>query len=203
MSQYGEHTYILEYFAGHIGRFLDVGAFDGVTFSNTRPLAEAGWSGVCVEPSPQAFCALMLAYEGNESVELVNAGVCVEPGLQRFFANTENAVSLDMLSSFSGEHVEKCKAYPFRKMWSAAIIWQDITDRFCCFQGGFDFVNIDVEGTNVQLLEAFPFEIVHPSLICIEMDPAHQVAWMSAHLSANGLSEQRIIGGNLLAARPR
>lgn len=53
-SQYGEGRWIAEHFAGRVGRFLDVGAFDGKTFSNTWRLAQEGWFGVCVEPSPPA-----------------------------------------------------------------------------------------------------------------------------------------------------
>lgn len=200
-SQYGEHDYILEYFAGRIGRFLDVGAFDGVTFSNTRPLADLGWYGVCVEPSPPAFCWLMKNYAGNNSVQLVNAGVGC-PGLKRFFSNTADSLSAEMMSSFSPEHVAKFAGFPFREIWTPLVDWSTLMDEFAGALG-FDFVNIDVEGTNVELLESFPWERIGPAMICIEMDPADKVAWMSVEMAQNGLTEQRIIGGNLLAARPK
>lgn len=205
-SQYGEHSYILDYFGGRVGRFLDIGAFDGVTFSNTRPLADLGWSGVCVEPSPPAFCALMRAYEGNDKVQLVNAGVRAAGGigLTRFYSNTVDAHASDMLSSFSEQHVQKCAAYPFREIWIPAIGWDsmidmvDEVDRYT-----HDFINIDVEGTNLEVLASMPFHLFLPQMICIEMDPADKVPAMSKILSDQGLSEQRMIGGNLLAARPK
>src|SRR6266566_887458 len=106
-SQYNEHEHILRHFAGRIGRFLDIGAFDGLTFSNTRCLAELGWGGVLVEPSPAAFVHLMKGYEGNPNVELVNAGLAPVSGLFRFWANTKDGLTADAMSSFNSKHVAK------------------------------------------------------------------------------------------------
>ena len=50
---------ILNYFSQKKkGRFLDVGAFDGVKHSNTYHLWKSGWFGVYVEPSVRNFLAL-------------------------------------------------------------------------------------------------------------------------------------------------
>jgi len=54
-SQNLEQNYILEYFKDRRGTFIDIGANDGLTLSNTRALVELGWRGVFVEPSPMAF----------------------------------------------------------------------------------------------------------------------------------------------------
>ena len=42
-SQHNEQEIILNFFNGRIGRYLDIGAFDGVDMSNTLALAELGW----------------------------------------------------------------------------------------------------------------------------------------------------------------
>jgi len=57
-SQNNEEDVILNYFGSFVGTFLDCGANDGVTLSNTRALAERGWCGVLVEPSPKAYARL-------------------------------------------------------------------------------------------------------------------------------------------------
>jgi FkbM family methyltransferase len=41
------------------GYFVDVGAHDGVTHSNTYALEEIGWTGLCIEPNVEAFKALV------------------------------------------------------------------------------------------------------------------------------------------------
>lgn len=78
-SQYGEELFILDYFRRHKPRsmvFCDVGAYDGVTSSNTRALFDLSWSGILVEPHPFSFyeltkncpknrCTLVQAAVGN------------------------------------------------------------------------------------------------------------------------------------------
>ena len=67
-TQRDEEKYILEFFKGNTGRFLDIGAANGECFSTTRALALLGWSGVCVEPSPTVLPALRTLYAGNPKV---------------------------------------------------------------------------------------------------------------------------------------
>src|SRR5690348_14672442 len=74
-SQNGEQKVIFDYFGGSPGAFLDIGANDGETLSNSRALALSGWSGVCVEPSFRAYVRLSALYENNDSVECVNAAI--------------------------------------------------------------------------------------------------------------------------------
>ena len=60
-SQFEEQDHILRTFAGldSPGRFLDIGSWDPITFSNTRALVEMGWSGVMIEPSPGPFLEIL------------------------------------------------------------------------------------------------------------------------------------------------
>ncbi len=208
-SQYGEGKFILDHFAGRTGRFLDIGAFDGITFSNTRPLADLGWSGVCVEPSPPAFCHLMRNYEGNDKVELVNAAIVGGPPLgfgarevhqpivQEFFCNTADASSADMLSTLREDHRNKFQAYPFRKILIPGITWWDLFGAPC--DRHFDFVNIDVEGINDQVFMAMPVGL-SCEMICIELDPIESVMEaLSDPTPARLWPNRKVIGGNILA----
>ena len=67
-SQGGEEKVIVEYFDGYRGTFLDIGAFDGKTFSNTKRLSDLGWRGVLVEPAPKPFFALIETHKGNKNL---------------------------------------------------------------------------------------------------------------------------------------
>ncbi len=59
-SQHGEDRFIIENLKPDPGFFIDVGAFNGVTCSNTLALEDLGWHGICVEPDPimAAQCSL-------------------------------------------------------------------------------------------------------------------------------------------------
>jgi len=194
-SQYGEHTAILEHFKGKVGRFLDIGAFDGCTFSNTRYLAELGWSGVCVEPSPIAFRSLFANYKDNHNVELVNAGIGDKAGLAKFWVNSADGEEVDGLSSFKIEHREKFPLHPFRQIWASTISWCDL---LAAHPGPYEFVNIDVEGMNERVLALMPLS---PDMVCVEADPINSVNTMKWDLAQLGLKNCEMIGGNLLAWR--
>lgn len=64
-SQFGEDRWLVEnVFAGiNEGTFCEVGAFDGVTFSNTKVFEQLGWRGICVEANP----ALAAECQGNRT----------------------------------------------------------------------------------------------------------------------------------------
>lgn len=74
-SQNNEELYITNYFTGRKGVFADFGANQGTLLSNTYALALHGWSGIAVEPSPDAFKGLRETYKGNVLVELFNCAV--------------------------------------------------------------------------------------------------------------------------------
>lgn len=76
-SQFGEDKWIHENVTLPVnGTFVDIGAGDGVTFSNTAFFErELGWTGVCYEPDQRSFqcllrnrkCQSMMAAVGNRN----------------------------------------------------------------------------------------------------------------------------------------
>jgi FkbM family methyltransferase len=60
-SQYGQDIILQNYIFTNPedkGVFLDVGAYDGIDISNTKLFEDMGWSGICIEPMPNAFAEL-------------------------------------------------------------------------------------------------------------------------------------------------
>ena len=53
-SQLGQDRFLNEnYFKNKLtGTFVDIGAHDGNTYSNSKFFENLGWSGLCVEPIP-------------------------------------------------------------------------------------------------------------------------------------------------------
>lgn len=73
-SQYGQDRFLDEKVFNHRrgGFFLDIGANDGVTYSNTYFFEKfRGWSGICVEPHPHAFAKL----KENRKCTVINFGI--------------------------------------------------------------------------------------------------------------------------------
>lgn len=60
MSQFGQDEVVSKFYEGQKSlMFLDIGAYDGETNSNTNKLEkEHGWKGICVEPLEEVFSTL-------------------------------------------------------------------------------------------------------------------------------------------------
>lgn len=150
-TQNHEEHYILNYFADQKqGRFLDLGSFDGMTFSNTFALYELGWHGVFVEASPKIFTALQRnCNKGRET--LVNACLTCKPvsGMITFYDNDQATATTDI------SHVEKWKAQtPFSPIMVMPV---HINSIIATFGSIYDMVSLDIEGQSAEMfMQLFP-----------------------------------------------
>jgi len=148
------------------GRFLDIGAYDGKTFSNTLRLVELGWSGVCVEPSPSVFVGLMKCHAEHPGITLVNAAVDVESGWAEFYDSGGDAVSTS-----DPCHAVKWTQNAGVKFTKFHLFTLSIAELFLRFGTDFDFINIDVEGNNWKLFCAMPWNMLtRTRIVCVEYD---------------------------------
>jgi FkbM family methyltransferase len=167
-SQNQEEQFIVDYFKGTVGRFLDVGAFDGKTFSNSLRLVELGWNGVCIEPSPAPFAALQALHREHPNVTVVNAAVTPVDGDIDFWDTAGDAGSTtDMSHKAKWEKGGGTVFTPIKvRSMSAGTVLGLYGTRF-------DFVNIDTENTNLETLRAFVAAGLEFDLLCIEHDNQH------------------------------
>jgi hypothetical protein len=180
-SQRDEEAIILRELAGEPGNLLDVGAFDGRTFSNTLALIERGWRALLVEASPFAFIKLMEEHKGRPGqVVLVNALVSV--GDDTIIADDLVPFHLthgDAISTTQQANLEKWSSYTtFQPVLMPTVQIERLAFAPHCMltetwdSHSFDFINIDVEGESVpifarllDLLTAWPAR-----LYCVEYD---------------------------------
>jgi FkbM family methyltransferase len=178
------------------GRFLDIGAYDGKTFSNTLRLSELGWSGVCVEPSPTAFAGLIKTHRENPQIVLVNAAITPDGGWLDFYDSNGDALSTSDL-----QHVDKwVKAHnvPFTRFLLRSVSVEELLARF---GRAYEFINIDVEGGNLALFHSFRWELFSQTrIICVEHD--NRVQEMLARVAPLGFVIAAINSENLILKRP-
>lgn len=157
-SQNDEEPQILAYFGGYVGRFLDLGANDGQTLSNSRALVLRGWEGVLVEPSPVAFGKLSSLYPSSQ--KLLNCAVGESSGEVEFFENPDTLVSTAIVGEmdrWGRGTFSKTKV----KMVSVGELMQ-----MC--PSPFDFVSIDCEGLDVPILRGLVPFCQDTRLFCVE-----------------------------------
>lgn len=160
--------WIDHYFVGETGRFLDIGAYDGVTSSLTAGLAEAGWRGVFVEPTPRQFSQLIERYHDNPRLEFVHAAIAERAGLAKFWiADRGQASTID--EGWRKRFIQLCGTI-YSEVYVATVTPRELLDAF----GGprdWRFVSIDAEGVSIELCCSLPLaEMVDTEIICIEWD---------------------------------
>jgi FkbM family methyltransferase len=145
------------------GRFLDIGAYDGITFSNTYALVEQGWSGVMVEPSPTIFPKLLANMREKEIMCCNSVITATNQGIIDFYDSRGDFLSTNVPEMFS-----KWPTAQFDKYQTKAVT---ITDLFHYYGMDFNFISIDVEGANWEILQSIPFGwLSFLNLLCIEFD---------------------------------
>lgn len=163
-SQRDEEKHILEAVKDSTNkRLLDIGAWDPITFSNSRALIEQGWGGVLIEFSPKPLRALIEAYKTRADIDVVAAAVGVQSSLQQF-TFTDDAVSA-LIDSAQAQTWKAAGNY-YGRGFVPVLSLVEILAQF----GAFDFVSIDTEGTSVDLLKALLATEMFPKCICVEHD---------------------------------
>lgn len=151
-SQGGEEQAIRSCIPGGLdgkGYVLDIGAFDGVTFSNSRALVERGWRALLIEPSPYAFAKLLKLYEKTPRVQMVNAAIGLWEGhLVPFFEGGLYG-STDAKAPGRWESVQKFS----RPYWVPTVAPAQLANQF---PGAPDVISIDTEGTSFEIVKRLP-----------------------------------------------
>jgi len=189
-SQNQEEKFILEALPDK-GRLLDLGAFDGITFSNSRALIEKGWSGVLVEASPANADRCRINSKEYAAITCCVAISLEEEGLVRFYESGEMVGTTDI------PHMEKwSKEVKFDEI----IIYQmTLASMVRDFGNQFDFINIDVEGISGKLgLQAFDL-FPDAKCFCIEHDYLEKE--LRAKAASLGFKEIHYNGENLIFAK--
>ena len=162
-SQNNEEKIILQKFAKiNDGKFLDIGAFDAFALSNTRALFEKGSSGVMVEPSPPRIEVLKRQIDDEPRIQLCEKAISSTSGFVKFFYTS------DALSTIEEKHLIKWNKHKFTESEVETITPNMLFDQYGY---DFDFISLDVESNNLDVIQHIPFEkLTNLKMICVEHD---------------------------------
>ena len=160
-SQYGQDKYLHEnYFKDKKdGIFLDIGAYDGVVFSNTYFFEkEMGWTGICVEPNPKVFTKL----EKNRSCTLLNYAVSLGDGEKDFLQLSGYSEQLSgLVESCSKKHITRIHRELKSKGGEQEVISVKTTSVNNILSlnniDHIDYCSIDTEGNEFNILRSIDF----------------------------------------------
>ncbi len=145
------------------GFFVDVGAFHPQYYSNTHMFHKKGWHGINIEPNPQAIKLFHKYRKSDINLEL---GISETPKTQTYYNFTYSG-----LNTFDQEHGERKGS----KEWNKLIDKQEIQclplkDIFAKYLNGnvIDFIDIDVEGSDLEVLKSNDWNKYRPSVVLVE-----------------------------------
>ncbi|MCL2347895.1 MAG: FkbM family methyltransferase [Planctomycetaceae bacterium] len=150
-SQYQEDRFLYE--SGLLperGVFVEIGASDGVTGSNTKMLEETGWSGLCVDADPRWFEALTKTRK-----KILQAAVAEYDGITEFYLDGDPTLSGISPPGF----------HQATKIHVPCLRLDTILDHF---QMVPDLISIDTEGTEVDVLNSFDIDFYSPEILIVE-----------------------------------
>ena len=165
-SQNNEQQIILDYFKDKVGSFLDAGANDGKTFSNTRALVELGWRGVLIEPSPKAYASLKENCKGFPVYTYPYALGTTNDMVKMWDSETHlNKGDHGLLSTMSEDDYNKWKgSTKFNEIEVKCFRWKTFLNRLKIKE--FDFISVDCEGQDYNILSQI--DLRSTSLVCVE-----------------------------------
>lgn len=167
-SQDGEDMILKTLFEqkkGYKGFFVDVGAHHPVRFSNTKYFYNRGWRGINIEPTPDAIKAFKLFRKRDINL---NIGIGPEKGNLTFHCFNEPA-----LNSFSKEVSERIdresdKYKIIQRLEIDVLPLSEVFDKHLPSGQKIDFISIDVEGLDFQVLQSNNWDKYEPEVILIE-----------------------------------
>jgi FkbM family methyltransferase len=193
-GQNKEDQFIIQYFDGlRDANLLDIGAFDGKTFSNSfNLLTYFGWHGVLVEAEPKTAHD---CYENTKDTNALTLCAAVTINLDGIIDfHTSNG---QMVGSSDMNHVKKwSKDVTFNRINVAGVSINTIIQTYGT---EFAFINIDVEGQSADLaVEIIPL-FKDCRCICIEHDNRYDelrdLAWANGYTKELLFNAENIIFG--------
>jgi len=164
-SQFCEDMILKNIFNKKKGFFIDIGAHHPFRLSNTYFFYKKGWSGINIDPLPGCMKLFNRFRKRDINLEL---GISKENSILNYFAFEEPA-----FNTFSDESAKK-----YIETNATKLIYQkkiecfplrNILDSHLKENQTIDFLSIDAEGLDLEILESNDWNIYQPKVILIEI----------------------------------
>lgn len=194
-SQLGQDRFVFErYFADRRpGRFLDIGAYDGVELSNTLFFEEElGWQGICIEPLPDIFERL----KTQRKAVCLNCCISDFDGTAEFFdvkGSQDARMHSGIIDAYDPRHIARIGTMseggrsltlPVRRL--PPILEELAGERI-------DYASIDTEGAELAILQTIDFSRFRFHVMSIENNYGDQR--IRDLLAANGFDRVHVFHG--------
>ena len=155
-SQFGEDTIIIKYFKNFIGKYVDIGCYHPIKYSNTALLYKKGWTGINIDLN-------------KTTIDLFNFTRLRDKNIFACLSDREKIVDMyidnefSALNSINNHNIKKFEIKKYQKIKIKTKVFSSIVKE------KFDFLNIDCEGNDYNILKTINLKKFKPKIICIEV----------------------------------
>lgn len=145
------------------GFYIDVGAYSPSRLSNTKRFYLRGWKGINIEPDPNKIKKF---YNLRPRDINLNLGIANKSGKLKYFK-----FEPETLSTFSTSAAKDYKSQGFKLVGTSKIQVLKLAGVLESHSGGkdIDFMSVDVEGYDYEVLKSNNWKKFKPKLICVEV----------------------------------
>lgn len=184
-SQFGEDKILAEIFnRKNEGLCIEVGANDGVNDSNTMHFENVGWNCILIEPNP-VLCKMIRT---SRKATLIEVAASDKNGETTLFVaeGAERAHGVSTINS-AEEALNKIKSYGFTysEVQVKTRPLNEILDSLK-IDRAIDFISVDVEGHELEVLKGFSLDRWRPTVILVEDNSNFDNADVSNYLKEFG-----------------
>ena len=159
----GEDTEVINYFKNKIkGFYVDVGCYHPIHRNNTYLLHKKNWDGINIDTSQ--FSIDLFDYMRPNDLNY-NCAISNKNEIIKLFYQKE----LSQLSTTESAQAKKVFQGNIKEKEIQAFTLDEILNKSKYKNSKIDFLDIDVEGADLKVLEGLSFEKFKPELICVEI----------------------------------
>lgn len=193
-SQDGQDKFLIEnlFKNKNNGFYVDIGANDGVSLSNTKVLEDIGWEGICVEPLPNSFEKLV----NSRKCKSFNVAINNDNSEIEFLKIDGYSEMLSgILENYDKRHLERIDRELVRFGGKKEVIKiKGIKFSDLITEKNIDYVSIDVEGSELNILKSIDFNF--HNIKCISVENNYGTKEVEEYLNGFGFKYLTNIGAD-------
>ena len=161
-SMDGEDLFVDNFFKNKRGLYVDVGAYHPLELSNTYLLYKRKWKGINIDIN--SLSIEYFDFLRPNDINL-NLGVAKENSTKIIYFQKDKSP----LNTLNLTQAKKIFSNTFKQKKIKTKTLTNILDKTKFKRKEIDFLNIDTEGNDLEVLQSLDFKKYIPKLICIEL----------------------------------
>ena len=164
-SQWGEDIFLQKHFENkNIGFYVDIGCFHPIMYSNTCLLFHKGWSGINIDLNQTSIDLFKIVRPSDYNICAAISDKISEQEI--FFDHFFSPINTIQKSFYD----KSDKNISFKKLRKKKVITKTFSKAIENIYNlpNIDFLNIDCEGHDHEVLKSFNLKKFMPTIVCIE-----------------------------------